>query len=441
VPWTVEQVLALVPDARAARAGRELASARRWSGLGRSDAAVWGRHQGSAAQPYQVLIDPVGPTFRCTCASQKRPCKHVLGLFLLYASDPAAIPDAEAPPEIAAWVESLRRAPPERRAADRTPAELERASIDQARRARRREERIHGGIDDLERWLHDLARVGLAEAGSRPWSYFEHMAARLVDAQAPGLARMVRDLGALPHTTARWPERMLIDLGRLTLLLQAWRGQDDLSPELRADVRTLVGIAPAREEVLTTDPVHDAWEVLGRRVLEGERMRVQRTWLRGRGTQKWALLLDFAVGGRPIELNLRPGSAFELDLCFYPAAYPLRALPSTPARPSGAVSNVSGQSIPEVARGFAAALGRNPWLERLPVVLSGVTPYRVAADRWCVIGEGSLTLPLPAGDAWHLLAISGGHPTDLFGEWDGFTFWPLAALASGRLSTLGQAAA
>ena len=49
------------------------------------------------------------------------------------------------------------------------------------------------------------------------------MAERLVDAQAPGLARLVRDLGGLPHRTSEWPERMLIDLGRLALLLDAAR--------------------------------------------------------------------------------------------------------------------------------------------------------------------------------------------------------------------------
>jgi hypothetical protein len=34
------------------------------------------------------------------------------------------------------------------------------------------------------------------------------------------------------------------------------------------------------------------------------------------------------------------------------------------------------------------------------------------------------------------LALSGGHPIDVFGEWDGYSFSPLSAVAEGRLASL-----
>src|SRR4029078_10074429 len=108
-----------------------------------------------------------------------------------------------------------------------------RASTGKEQRTRRREERISGGVEALDLWLHDLVRAGLAEAAARPWSSFEQMSARLVDAQAPGLARLGREIGALPHTAANWPERMLIDLGQIKLLLEAWRKLDTLQHDLR----------------------------------------------------------------------------------------------------------------------------------------------------------------------------------------------------------------
>ena len=52
--WTAEQVIALAPDPSAAKAGRELATERRWTNLGRSEAAPWGECKGSGAQPYQT---------------------------------------------------------------------------------------------------------------------------------------------------------------------------------------------------------------------------------------------------------------------------------------------------------------------------------------------------------------------------------------------------
>src|SRR5205085_9525128 len=145
--------------------------------------------------------------------------------------------------------------------------------------------RISDGVDELERWLHELVRAGLAEVAARPWYSFEQMSARLVDAQAPGLARLVRQLGGLAYTASNWPERMLIDLGQMALLVEAWRRLDSLPPGQQADVRSLVGINESRERVLARPPVHDVWDILGRRVLDGDRMRVQRTWLWGQRTR------------------------------------------------------------------------------------------------------------------------------------------------------------
>ena len=314
--------------------------------------------------------------------------------------------------------------------------------LEQEKRARRRHERIRGGVEDLELWLHDLVRGGLAEAAARPWTSFEQMAERLVDAQAPGLARLVRDLGGLPHRTSGWPERMLIDLGRLALLLDATRRLESLDPDLRAEVRTLIGIAEGRADVLATPPVHDEWDVVGRRLIVGDRLSVQRTWLWGQRTQRWALLLDFSVAGQPFEQCLAPGARIEADLCFYSGTARLRALFREPPVVSGAlVSSLPSRPIDGVLRAYAEALGRNPWQERIPAALRAVVPHQARAESWCGISADGRRLPLAGPHGWHLLALSGGHPLDVFGEWDGFSFWPLSAMAEGRLAPLRALAA
>ncbi len=81
----------------------------------------------------------------------------------------------------------------------------------------------------------------------------------------------------------------------------------------------------------------------------------------------------------------------------------------------------------------AEALGANPWLEALPVVLEGVLPIR-QGENWLVVDANQAVLPLSRrfASGWALLALSGGHPLTLFGLWDGTSLHPMAAWHEGR---------
>src|SRR3954469_20588843 len=109
---TADQVLALAPDASSAAAGRKLAGTKGWHRLGRNPAALWGECQGSAL--YQVRVDLADLTTRCSCPSRKFPCKHALGLLLLAAATPAALPAGEPPAWVGDWL-GRRAATAERR--------------------------------------------------------------------------------------------------------------------------------------------------------------------------------------------------------------------------------------------------------------------------------------------------------------------------------------
>jgi hypothetical protein len=432
VAWTVEAILSLAPDASSAKAGRDLATLRKWVSLGRREDALWGECQGSGAQPYRTGVDLSGPAFKCSCPSRKFPCKHGLGLFLVFADEPAAVPSAEAPGWLADWLKGRRARSDQAAVPTETPAaDPARAAAEQQKRAQRREARVGAGVEELERWLHDLVRPGLADIPARPRASFEQMAARLTDTQAPGLARLVRDLADIPHASERWPERMLLELGRLALLLEAYRRQDSLPAGLRAEVRTLVGFAEAREQVLAAPAVEDTWSVLGRRGEVEEKLRVQRTWLWGEETQRWALSIDFAAPGQVLERPLAPGTRARGALCFYPGSMPLRALVQGRLETLGPLGSMPSVAVEPALRGYAEALGRNPWLERFPLALGPVVPEEDSAAAWRAVDEARRSLPLGGRAGWHLLALSGGHPLELFGEWDGHRLWPLAARANG----------
>jgi hypothetical protein len=98
-----------------------------------------------------------------------------------------------------------------------------------------------------------------------------------------------------------------------------------------------------------------------------------------------------------------------------------------------------GESVPEALDRFARLLARNPWVEQSLVVLSEMTP--VPGETWMVADADGHALPLRGTSESLLLAVSGGHPITLAGEWDGYALRPMSAWVEGRLLSLVRAAA
>jgi hypothetical protein len=440
---TADQIRALAPDPASAKAGQGLANPRKWATLGWSERAAWGECQGSAREPYRTQIDLDEPTFRCSCPSRKFPCKHGIGLLLLLASQPAAFAQGAPPPWVAEWLAKRdqsaqqRAAKQERAAPPADPGAQKQRAAAQARTVAAREAKVVAGVEELGRWLRDLVRQGLASAQGRPHSYWESIAARMVDAQAPGLARMIRELADVPASGEGWQERLFDRLARLFLLVEGYRRLASLSPETQSDVRAAVGWAQNQDELLAAAGVRDRWLVLGQHVEQEDNLRVLRTWLWGADTGRPALALAFAALGQPLDRSLVPGTALDTELVFFPGAYPLRALVRRRHGPPGPLDGMPGDGIAAALEVYAAALARNLWIERFPLALAGVTPLH-DGQRWLVRDAAGLALPLARRFArgWRLLAISGGWPLALFGEWDGDTLLPLCAWAEGRFVVL-----
>lgn len=456
---TTEQALSLAPDPEAAKAARSLATPRPWSSLGRDDRAIWGACQGSGKDPYKVQIDWLGgPAFKCTCPSRKFPCKHGLALLMLLAAQPGEFGDAP-PAWVSEWLtgrdekaeKSTAKKAEKAAAAASTPVD-EKA---QAKRAADRVARVRQGLRDLSLWLADLVGQGIASTPGRPYSFWDQPAARLVDAQAPGAARLVRELAGIAASGEGWQHRFLAALGRLHLLINAFERLEEFgdSPATVADVRAAVGFTVSQELILAEEPpVRDRWTVAGQYVEQEERLRVQRTWLTGAASGRSALILEFAVGpAAGFKTTLMPGLTVDAELCFFPGAAPLRALVKQihAADPSLRRPAVLAGAAPVAAAAAALRdrLALNPWTETQPVTLAAVTPVRVSnsasAGAWRLRDEAGASLPLRVSDLsvlFTLLALSGGRPLDLFGEWDGAAIRPVSAVQAGRLLSLGGAA-
>jgi hypothetical protein len=454
VTWTTEQVLALAPDRASALAGRELANAPRWSNLGDDARAAWGECQGSAAAPYHTQIDlgePAEPAFHCTCPSRKRPCKHSLGLLLLHIESPQLF-STHTPP---AWVaERLAKravestAPPEPATpmtSAKSAAHKAHAATAAARRAERRQDRVAEGVQELDLWLRDLVRQGLAAAQAQPARYWEQVAAHMVDAQAPGLARRVRAMHSTLMAGDGWAERLAQQIGLLHLLLEGYRHIDAQPAEAQADIRAALGFTLKQEELVATADaqscVRDQWALVGQRTIEEERLRTQRTWLYGLRSARMALLLAFAYTNATVAeiadngLHLMAGSQLDAELVFYPSQLPLRAALKERLSDAQPLRQLPGYA--SIAEGFAAyagALARNPWVEAFPAGIHNVIPLHTN-ERWWLRDSGGHQIPLSTAftGGWSLQALSGGAAVDVFGEWDGAVFYPLSVWAEQRL--------
>ena len=166
------------------------------------------------------------------------------------------------------------------------------------------------------------------------------------------------------------------------------------------------------------EAVTDVWRVLGQIVTDVDvKLSERRVWLQGVESRRYALLQDFAYGGKGWDAWL-DGTHYSATLRYFPGSVPLRAvaldvMPDV-SQPSWAPATVA-ESIEHASRIFAS----NPWLAQVPMVLDAATP--VAHDgTWQVhTSAGGFALQINDASAWSLLAFSGGHALGAMAEWNG----------------------
>ena len=417
--WTEPRILDLAPDAGSRKAGQSLGRAAAWVLAGRQGRLAWGEIKGSGAAPYLTALSLDGPVFKCSCPSRKFPCKHGLGLFLVLAAGNA--PAGEPPGWVAQWQA--------KRTAAATPKAGEDKPVDakaQDKRRQQREAKVDAGVGELELWMRDLVRRGLAGARAEPYAFWDRMGARLVDAQAPGLARRVREL---PGRLADGDDAAVLALGRLALLTHGWRRQDTLPGPLRAELRAAAGFPVTAEDLAPLPVVADHWTVTAQTIEQEESLQVRSTWLCG-AAGRVAQVLDFAAGGRPLQAAAAPGQAFRGDVVFHPGAAGLRAVIRSQERADP--QPLAGVGIAAALDGLAAALGRVPWLEEWPMTLRKVRFART--ERGFAVIEDGRMLPVTDGPAvLPFVAVAGGGEADVFGVWDGRALHVLALGLGARL--------
>lgn len=432
---TLEQIRTLAPDEGTFERSRKLLSMRRWRELGGNSRMIWGSCRSSGTRRHQVAaLLTSDPVFKCSCPIARKPCKHILALLqLLHTHSDAFRVTGDPPP----WANDLIRSLQEPSSPEEEAAANQRRTTQRSRQRDQRLERMLAGSRDLERWLLDLIRQGLAQTQVQPPQFWEDMAARLVDAQLGGLARRLRALQLLAGE-ADWPEKMLGELGELYLLTRSFDRLEELPPPLQREILNVAGLSVRKEELETQKSVSDDWLVAGKQQGAEENLRFQRTYLLGAKSRRTALVLEFVWGNNAFEISWPVGAAFNADLVFYPGSYPLRAQVRQYQSRPGPINLPGGfTNFEAFTQAYAKALAANPWLHAFPAALDRALP---------VIDGGNLLLidsnrrQLPAGSlspqAWKVIAISQGRPLWLFGEWNGRYFNPLSTIEEERIIPL-----
>ena len=430
VRLTREQVLALAPDAASAKAGGGLAIDGKWGLLGADDEALWGECQGSGSKPYQTQVDLAALVSRCSCPSRKFPCKHGLALLLLYAAgNPRCVPQAR-PAWVDEWLNGRRDRAARKEAAVEAaavapPPDPQAQAAATAKREQVRWGRIEAGAAELQRWIADQFRQGLANLPADFHAQGQTMVARMVDAQAPGLASQLEaalgegtpGLAGLGELGAR--------LGLLQLLTQAVARRAQYEPARLADLRAALGWPVDREAVQRDgEAVHDRWHVQGQWLVgQPGNLVERRVWLHGLDSGRSALVQDFSHGGRGWQEQWRTGSVHAARLHFHAGSVPLRAVVTEFEAPRAETTTPRTDTFDAASQAYA----RNPWLPQVPMRLQDVHIAHDGTQCWLQHAEGALPLQLPGLQAWALMAFAGGHPVCVMGEWDGQVLLPLSA--------------
>lgn len=405
-----EQILTLAPDESSKKSGKELANPAKWVSKGVNELALWGECQGSGSKPYQTQIDIINTAFKCSCPSRKFPCKHGLGLLLLYARQQASFPQAAAPAWVTDWL-SKRTDTQEKKAA-RADKPVDEAA--QQKRLQARQQKVAEGLEELRRWIKDIVRNGILNMPEKGYGWFEQMAKRMVDAQAPGLANMISALGETNFYREGWQSDFMDQLVRIYLVIEGYSNITNIGESLQADIRSLIGFTQPIEEMKSQAGIEDTWIVLAKQITENDNITTERYWMYGQHTRRSAMVLQFIIRGQGGELVLTPGMILNAELVFFPSVAPLRAIIKKQAAPGVASSLPGLNNWMEVAEAETATAAVLPVRYERPYIVKNLTPI-LYNQQWWLQDDARHLMQLKnnTDSLWKLLSLSGGNGLDM----------------------------
>lgn len=406
---TEDQIYALAPDEASKKAGRDLAASAKWVTKGANLQALWGECQGSGSKPYQTQVDLNAIAFKCSCPSRKFPCKHGLGLLLLCARQPALFTNQDMPAWVSDWIN--KRSEKEEKKTEKAEKPVDETA--QAKRQQSREQKVSAGTNELLIWIKDIVRNGILTVPEKGPAYWDNMSRRMVDAQAPGLAAMIKTLGATNFWNEGWQSSFMDKLLQLYMVAESYQHLPGINPLLQQDVRAAIGFTINQDELKKQNGVTDNWLVIGKESRDEQQITVEQNWLYGLNSNRYALFLQFIARGQFGQLSLSAGMYLQAELNYFPSVVPCRAIiknytiAGAAAKPDIQSYTGWGQ-VAELETGLGSRL---PFGNDMPFMVASLKPIQYQKQWWLQDQEGYLCRIVPDfKNIWQLMALSGGEP-------------------------------
>jgi hypothetical protein len=296
----------------------------------------------------------------------------------------------------------------------------------QEKRLGAREAAEQDGAAELAVFLQDTMRGGLLAFMEKGPEGLEHAARRLVDAKMKGAAVLLKKFALQPFTNdEKWQESALTLLARLWMLLEGLRNIDALPLPVQHDLRTLMGRTWQKKDLLANpdiETVTDDWLCVG--VLQNKEpdgLLARQQWLFGLKTGRTAYILEYAKTTFPFpDFLLPPYTVTPATISYYPSNFPQRAIVKSVLEPVGISAEYSLKPLAgwlAVQVQYAQILAYYPWLDDLLLYVRDIQIV-YAASQWYLTDQQQQMMAIhtlvPAAKCWQLMALSGGHPVDLF---------------------------
>jgi len=401
---TEQSIEQLSPNVAAFKAGKQLMGANNWLLLSKSDRTAWGEIKGSGKSPYQVAFDPNTLGYKCNCPSRQFPCKHSIALMLVYSQSVIATNGQNEEPDwVKQWMDKrLAKAEKKEESSEIESESSEKNTKASEKNQKKRYEEAQAGTAELQAWLKDMVRIGILELPQKPAKYFESMAARMIDAKAPGLAGWVKSFTKIDYDNVdEWQGEALTIIAKLHLLIKTFQNHDNLSPIWQTTVKNLVGWNQSSKELAENqeaETIKDQWLVVGQETETVDDIVVQRNWLAGVQTGRQALILNFATRFSNFETPIIAGSIINAEVAYFPSVTPLRAIIKRQLRIEEKLDTLpsSFDSLADVFQKKADLLTLNPWTNEMVVIIKNVG---LAGDnkRWLMYDSHKHFIPIAKG--------------------------------------------